>query len=183
MKKILVTGNAGSGKSTLARRVASRLSIPYHTLDRVVWKKGWQKTPQEEKNRLIRELLDQETWVIDGVSLTVQAEADTVVFLDVPRRVSFWRVTKRNWRYLFHSRPELPPRCPEALIIPKLCKIIWRFPTKVRPAILSQTNPDGAQRFFHVRTNGDLTELLAAIEKTMAEPGAALNCERLAPLL
>jgi hypothetical protein len=164
MKRILVTGNAGSGKSTFAGRIASQLGIPCVSLDRVVWQSGWKKTPQAERTARIHELTQSDSWVIDGVSMEVQASADTVVFLDVPRRVSFWRVVKRNWRYLFRSRPELPPGCPEILIIPTLVKIIWYFPGKIRPRILAQAHEAGdSQRFFHVKTEADLVVCLAAL--------------------
>ena len=165
MKRILVTGNAGSGKSTLAARIAAIRGISCHSLDRIVWQPGWEKTPKDEKDRQIHALIEKECWVIDGVSTAALAMADTVVFLDVPRKVSFWRVTKRNWKYLFHSRPELPPNCPEILIIPALCRIIWNFPTKIRPSILDQMQQAAdTQRQFHLKTKADLAEFLAVLE-------------------
>lgn len=164
MSRILVTGNAGSGKSTLARQIAAQLNLPYFSLDRVVWQSGWKKTPQDEKARLIRELIQPDSWVIDGVSPEVQAAADTVIFLDVERKVSFWRVCKRNWRYLFRSRPELPDGCPEILIVPTLFKIIWNFPKRIRPRILAQCEQAGAsQRFFHLRSNADVEGFLSTL--------------------
>jgi adenylate kinase family enzyme len=164
MKRILVTGNAGAGKSTLARQIADQLDLPYHSLDRVVWQPGWKKTPKAERDRQVRELTDQEQWVIDGVSYAAQEAADTVIFLDLPRRLSFWRVLKRNWRYAFRSRPELPPGCPEILIIPTLCRIIWNFPRAVRPGILERMKKGcDKQRSFHVTTGGDLANLLPAL--------------------
>lgn len=166
MKRILVTGNAGSGKSTLARRIASTLEIPCYGLDRIVWRSGWKKTPKDERDRQIRELTGKECWVIDGVSFLAQAEADCVVFIDVPRRISFWRVAKRNWKYLFRSRPGLPPACPEILIIPALCKIIWNFPALVRPGIMERgAHAPGDRLFFHVKTKRDLPGMLAALGK------------------
>jgi hypothetical protein len=165
MKRILVTGNAGSGKSTLAGRISAKLGIPCHSLDRVVWQPGWKQTPKDERSRQIRELTEKESWVIDGVSYAVHDKADTVVFLDVPRKISFLRIIKRNWRYLFHSRPGLPPKCPEILIIPTLCKIIWNFPVNVRPGILSRMHQAvGSQRVFHLRTNSDLMAFLRVLE-------------------
>lgn len=161
MKRILVTGNAGSGKSTLARRIAAQLALPLHGLDCVVWQPGWKKRAPDERSAMIRKLVDQESWVIDGVSFDVQSRADAIVFLDVPRRVSFLRVMKRNWRYLFRSRPDLPAKCPEILIVPTLCRIIWNFPKNIRPRILGQCSK--SQRFFHVRTPSDLTACLDAL--------------------
>jgi len=167
MKRILITGNAGSGKSTLARKISDELDIPFHSLDRIVWKSGWRRASRNEKNRMIAELTNQEHWVIDGVSLLAQDEADTVVFLDVPRRVSFWRTFKRNWRYMFRSRPELPPKCPEILIIPTLCRIIWNFPKTVRTRILDRMNStENSQRCFHLKTNNDISRFLTEIRGT-----------------
>ena len=162
MKRILVTGNAGSGKSTLARKIAGQLGMPYHSLDRVVWQTGWKKTPKEERDRQVLKLTAQDKWVIDGVSYAVQEAADTVIFLDVPRRVCFWRALKRNWRYAFRSRPELPPGCPEILIVPTLCRIIWNFPKRIKPDILERM--EGKQRRFHVTGKDDLTRLCEALE-------------------
>ena len=164
MKRILVTGNAGSGKSTLARKIAAELDLPYHSLDRVVWQPGWKKTPKEERDRLVRELTHQEQWVIDGVSYAVQEVADTVVFLDMPRRLCFWRAFKRNWKHAFHSRPELPPNCPEILIVPTLCRIIWNFPGAIRPGILERiAKAQPTQSSFHVTSGEDLARLLPAL--------------------
>lgn len=170
MKRIFVTGNAGSGKSTLAREVSELLGIPYYSLDRIVWQTGWKKTPTEEKNHRIQQLTEKESWVIDGVSSVAQINADTVIFLDVPRRVSFWRVAKRNWRYLFRSRPELPPGCPEVLIIPALCKIIWNFPSKIRPGILERMEQlRDKQRHFHLNMKNDFTSLFVTLKREKAE--------------
>lgn len=164
MKRILVTGNAGSGKSTLAKRISAKCGIPYHSLDGIVWQSGWKKTPTAEKIRRIHELTGANSWVIDGVSLEVQNAAEIVVFLDMPRTVCLWRVMNRNWRYLFRSRPELPPGCPEILIIPTLIRIIWNFPARIRPRILAQMHESrNSQRFFHIRTKAELEDCLAVI--------------------
>lgn len=176
MNRILVTGNAGSGKSTLARKIAAQLGLPCHSLDRIVWQAGWKKTPKDERDHQVRALTDQERWVIDGVSYAVQEAADTVVFLDVPRRVSFWRVLKRNWRYAFRSRPELPPGCPEILIVPTLCRIIWNFPRAIRPEILKRMEKaQASQRSFHVTSGEDLARLLAALGCTQPSTLSQIN--------
>jgi adenylate kinase family enzyme len=170
-QRILVTGNAGSGKSTLARLIAMRLEMPCHSLDGIVWQPGWKKTPAGERDRGVQELITTEAWVIDGVSFLAQSAADAVVFLDVPRRTSFWRVAKRNWKYLFRSRPELPPGCPEILIIPALCRIIWNFPAKVRPDLLKRAKSAGnRQRFYHLKTKGDLAGFLAMLDSGDVKP-------------
>jgi len=170
VKRILVTGNAGSGKSTLAQRIAADFGLPCHSLDRIVWQSGWKKTPQDEKARRIQNLIKQESWVIDGVSSQAQSHADVVIFLDVPRSTSLWRVAKRNWRFLFRSRPELPSGCPEILIIPSLLKIIWRFPKAIRPRILEQMSENSSpKRNYRIRNQSELETCLAAL-KTETNP-------------
>lgn len=154
--RILVTGNAGAGKSTLAASLAADLGIPYVGLDRIVWRERWQKAPPHERDAAIADLVTGHAWVIDGVSDQVLAAADVVVFLDASRRTCLRRVLRRNLPYLFRSRPGLPDHCPEILIVPRLCRIIWRFPRHVRPRILSEQARGGPGRaFLHVRTKTD----------------------------
>jgi adenylate kinase family enzyme len=137
MTRIFITGNAGSGKTTLAKHVGKLLDLPVFGLDEIVWQPGWRKSSDDWRTEKIAELVSRQAWVIEGVSITVMKAADFVIFLDVDRRTSFVRCARRNWRYLFRSRPGLPENCPEILIIPKLIKIIWNFPARVRPGILA----------------------------------------------
>lgn len=136
--RIHITGNAGSGKSTLAKRLGHITGLPVHSLDKIVWKSGWKKTPAEERSALESRLIENSSWIIEGVSSLVRKAADQVIFLDYPPFLCTLRCFKRNWRYLFRSRPELPPRCPEILVISELMKIIWNFPGIVRPKILKE---------------------------------------------
>lgn len=161
MSKILVTGNAGSGKSTLARKIAISNGLPLFSMDKIVWQERWKKPSADDILRKTNELIEKDSWVIDGVSFEVMAAADLVIFLDFPRRVSFWRTTKRNYKYLFRSRPELPPHCPEILIIPKLVKIIWNFPARVKPKLLERKMLQN-ESFIHITSNEELKEYLCS---------------------
>ena len=129
--RIHVTGNAGAGKTTLARALGERLRLPVVHLDQIVWRPGWTSVPPMEKEQLLRQVSEPTSWLIEGVSGTVRQRADLVVFLDVPRHVCMWRCMKRNLRYLFRSRPELPAACPEYRIVLRLLQIIWQFPALV----------------------------------------------------
>ncbi|MBB5351461.1 adenylate kinase family enzyme [Haloferula luteola] len=165
MQRVLVTGNAGAGKSTVAKAVSAILGFPIHHMDMAVWLPGWKKVPQDLRDRRVDEWTGEEAWVIDGVSSRVLSRADTVVFLDVPRRLSFWRVFWRNLPHLFKSRPELPPGCPEILIIPTLCRIIWQFPVRIRPGLMeSMKEPMGKQQWIYLRTREEVAEFLSELE-------------------
>ena len=162
MTRIHITGNAGSGKTTLARLLGSRLGLPVCHLDDVVWQSGWRKTPADERVARERELVAQKRWVIDGVSRTVREAADVIVLLDISRPVAYLRCAKRNWRYLFTSRPELPPRCPELLIAPHLVRLIWRFQTEALPTIIDHATASGSD-FYRIRNRDDRARLLRAL--------------------
>lgn len=162
MRRVLITGNAGSGKSTLAKTVSEKLGLPLYGLDQVVWKPGWKAASLEERNAAFERIIAQPEWVVDGVSKKIMAAADTVVFLDIPRWLAYFRVTKRNLPYLFHSRPGLPDNCPEILIFPELCKIIWNYPLQVRPNILAIKTAT-QQRFVHVRSRPEYQAFVAEL--------------------
>lgn len=136
MQRIHITGNAGSGKTTLANQIGSALKLPVFGLDRIVWQPGWKKTDSLLRSEAEEALIQKDSWVIEGVSARVRQAADVIIFLDVRRSTALVRCAKRNWKYLFSSRPELPKNCPEILIIPELIKIIWCFNRAVRPSIM-----------------------------------------------
>jgi adenylate kinase family enzyme len=97
-----VVGNSGSGKSTLARELAARLGVPHLELDSVFHQPGWAPLPTEEFQLLVAERTSEDGWVIDGNYRAVQpivwARADTVVWLDLPRRTVMRRVAWRTVR-------------------------------------------------------------------------------------
>ncbi|MEC5385801.1 hypothetical protein VVD49_08700 [Uliginosibacterium sp. H3] len=161
MHRILVIGNAGSGKSTLTASLAANTGLPNTGLDKVVWQAGWGRTPRAERLAQEQAIAAGSAWIVDGVSDLLLDAADTVIFLDYSRRRCFWRVLCRNLPYLFRSRPGLPERCPEILIVPTLVKIIWRFPKNVRPKILAACRSQG-KKLFHIRNDRELRDLLSS---------------------
>jgi adenylate kinase family enzyme len=169
MRRVLVTGNAGSGKSTVAAAMARILNLPYSGMDQIVWQPGWIKTVPAERNAKEIAIAKSPAWLVDGVSSVLVDAADTVVFLDFPRYKCYWRALRRNLPYLFKSRPGLPARCPELLVIPTLTKLIWRFPTKVRPQILAARRLLG-ENFVHIRNNSELRQFLATVRASGPNP-------------
>ncbi len=134
--RINVTGNAGSGKSTLAKKIAKELQLPLIEMDQIIWESNWQRVPPEIVQERLASQMRMKSWVLDGVSKAARQQADLIVFLDYPPLICAWRCAKRNWRYLWRSRPGLPENCPEWKIIFPLVKIIKDFPKQARPAIL-----------------------------------------------
>ncbi|MEV6303382.1 AAA family ATPase [Actinoplanes sp. NPDC051861] len=105
MRRILIVGMSGSGKTTAARRVARRLGLPFHEMDVLAIGPGWsiRDTLVDEVDVIVRA----PGWVFDSwgyppVRDMMWAAADTVVWLDYPRRVVLPRLLRRSlsrtWR-------------------------------------------------------------------------------------
>jgi len=97
-----VVGTSGSGKSTLGRSLAGVLGADFLELDSVYHQADWVPLPTPEFRRRVASVAAGECWVIDGnyskVRDLVWARADTVVWLDLPRRAVMRRVVWRSFR-------------------------------------------------------------------------------------
>ena len=102
MQRVSVVGNSGSGKSTMARQLAAALGVPHLELDSVFHQPGWEPLPADEFRRVVDAAVAGDGWVMDGnysaVRPIVWARADTVVWLDLPRRTVMRQVVWRTLR-------------------------------------------------------------------------------------
>lgn len=167
MKKVLVIGCGGSGKSTFARCLGERLHLPVIHLDSIYWRPDWVETPKDEWQRTVADLVARETWVMDGnYSGTLElrlAACDTVLFLDLPRRVCLWRVTKRWLKYRGQRRPDMADGCAEKFDL-KFLAWIWGYPKRNRPKILARCERHAAGKtIVRLRTAAAVEEFLAAL--------------------
>jgi len=100
MQRISVVGNSGSGKSHLAAQLAAALGAPWVELDGVIHQKHWIDLDEDEFRRRVGATVASASWVIDGnysqVRDLIWARADTVVWLDPPRRTVMRRVLTRS---------------------------------------------------------------------------------------
>lgn len=101
-ERVSVVGNSGSGKTTLARRIAEELSVPHVELDAIFHQAGWTPLPRDEFRSRVDAATAGEAWVVDGnysaVRDIVWERADTVVWLDLPRRTVMRQLTLRTLR-------------------------------------------------------------------------------------
>jgi adenylate kinase family enzyme len=104
MQRVSVVGNSGSGKSRLAARLAETLAVPYIELDSIHHLADWQPIDPDRFLEQVAGLTAGSTWVIDGNYRTVVVDgpvwerADTVVWLDLPRRTVMRQVIGRTLR-------------------------------------------------------------------------------------
>lgn len=96
--------------------------------------------------------------------------------MDYPRYVCYLRVFRRNLKYMFRTRPELPKNCLEILVVGKLIKIIWNFRELVRPTIINHIETNiNFKRIFQIRSNRELAYAINEMKKPRPNGGSDLN--------
>lgn len=100
----MIFGATGSGKTTLGRRLGAALGVPVIELDSLYHQPNWQPTPDDAFRRNVLAAIDRaaDGWVTDGNYRVIREillpRADTVLWLRLPWRVSYWRMCKRTVR-------------------------------------------------------------------------------------
>jgi adenylate kinase family enzyme len=103
MQRIAVVGSAGSGKTTVARELADRLRLPHIELDAIFHQPGWEPMPDDEFAEQVSVAIAGDRWITDGNYQRVSRpiiwpRADTIVFLDLPKRTVMHALLKRSVR-------------------------------------------------------------------------------------
>jgi adenylate kinase family enzyme len=125
--RVSVVGSSGSGKSTVGRALAKALGAEFLELDSVYHQADWTPLPASQYRERVAAAVAGESWVIDGNYSTVRdivwARADTVVWLDLPRRtvmrriiwrtlrrvagrIELWNGNRERWRNFFTVDPQ-----------------------------------------------------------------------------
>lgn len=152
MRRIAVVGPVASGKTTLARLLGARLGLPVVELDDVYWR-GGRTFSDAEWRAAHRHLLAPERWIIAGDHREVAgdrfAAADTIVWLDLPRWVCWWRALRR--------------RSPASRL--DCLRWIWRYPAHGRlQTAASLREHAGGAAVLRLRSRRAARELLAGVE-------------------
>jgi adenylate kinase family enzyme len=110
VRRVSVAGISGSGKSTFARALAERLGVVYVELDALHHGPNWTEASREELRARVEAVIASapEGWVMDGnyrskLDDIVLAQADTLVWLEPPLRVSLRRLARRTWQRWRHQ--------------------------------------------------------------------------------
>lgn len=147
MKRVAVIGCSGAGKSTFSRRLGAKLGLPVTHLDRLYWRPGWVPAPEDEFHAAQREVVAGDSWVIDGNYSSSwhirMPRADTVIFLDYPRRICLRRALLRSVRD--YGQEKQAAGCPEKMDW-EFFTFIWQWPSR-RPRTLARLDEHGS----HVR--------------------------------
>lgn len=145
-RRILVLGPSGSGKSHFSSRLAEVLRIRSIHLDACFWKPGWIATPATEWNAVVRKLIANDSWIMDGtyertLHLRIPA-AEMVVLFESRRLACLWRIVRRK---LIDDRPgrlDAPPCQP---LNRAFLRYIWQYPKVTRPVVLESIREHGSR--------------------------------------
>ena len=137
-RRILVVGPSGGGKTQLALRLGRALELPVVHLDAQRWQPGWRALGDAEWRAVVRRLVAQPTWIMDGTyerTLDLRAPpADAVVLLEPPRVVCLAGVCARRLRTGDRPRVDAPPGQP---LDRALLRYVWRYESDTRRVVMS----------------------------------------------
>jgi adenylate kinase family enzyme len=134
-------------------------------LDRLFWQPGWQATGKAEWREIQHGLVADDDWVLDGnydSSLDIRlAAADTVIFLDFPRRICLTRVMRRT--IASRGRDTQAPGCPDK-VDAEFLRWIWNYRAESRPKVLAAISEHGknAEQLI-LRSPREVREFLAIL--------------------
>ncbi|MFZ9396412.1 MAG: topology modulation protein [Erythrobacter sp.] len=119
MQRVLIVGPCGAGKSTMGFALAEATGLPLFHMDQLNWQPGWIEAGDDSLRTKLREVVAGDRWIIEGTYGATLAErlprADTVLYLDYPIGLCFWRTLKRIRTWHGRVRPDMSEGCPERL--------------------------------------------------------------------
>lgn len=144
MKKVIIIGCPGSGKTTFAEKLQRKTGLPLYHLDAIWHKPDRTHIPREEFDTQMREIFDEESWIIDGnYSRTIEMrlmECDTVFLFDLPTEVCLQGATER----LGKERYDMP--WTDSELDPKFKSEIENFATEMLPIIYNLLDKHGQNK-------------------------------------
>ena len=161
--KIIVLGCSGSGKSTFSKKLHEITQLPLIHLDNIWWKKDRTHISREEFDRKLDEILQNDTWIIDGdYSRTYEVRfkaCDTVIFLDY----SFEECMNGIMERVGKTRTDIP--WTEQEIDPELVKSVEEYNLVNRPIVLSLMEKYSDKIYFIFESRAQADEWLNRLNR------------------
>lgn len=169
VRRVVVVGGPGAGKTSVAARLATVLGCRHVELDGLWWQPGWRPVDADTFADRLRVVAAADAWVADGNYFDVGATdvlwaaADTLIWLDPPRRVAVARVVRRTarrvarrellWGSNRQSVGDLSPRS-----ITRLVRTWPAYTTRIAALVAAREHD---LDIAHVRSRSDLHALLS----------------------
>jgi adenylate kinase family enzyme len=184
MKKIAIFGNAGGGKSTLSRKLAQLTGLPLYTLDLIQFPNGRYladmkdggKISDEAYRKIHGELLNRESWIIEGYGSVASAwercaAADTLVYVDLPLHMHYWGVTTRLAKGLLRNPEGWPQNSPVWQSSMDSYRVVWLCHTRLTPKYRQLVAEAGAsKRTYHLKSRAEINAFLDEVISNKSLP-------------
>lgn len=187
-RRLCVVGTSGSGKSYVAREAARRLGLRYVSNDALIWGPHWRSTPRAERPALFEAATRDEDgrgWAFDGnifgddpEDRIVLGRCDTVVWLDLPRRVVWSQVVWRTFRRVVTREPLWHGNIETwRMALSRESVVLWSLRTyarRRRQYVAMFADPRYADRTrIRLRSRREVNAWLASLGGSGSEPGRA----------
>ena len=167
MRKVAVFGSAGGGKSTLARKLAIATGLPLYSIDMIQFTAAGE-VPRDEYLKSHAELMGLEAWIIDGFGCRKTAwerfaQADTLVYLDLPLFTHFSWITKRLFNGMFKTPEGWPEGSPMISSTMSSYRVLWLCHRHLTPDYRKLVaEAQHHKRVHHLRSAAQMDAFLAA---------------------
>ena len=166
MKRVIVIGSGGAGKSTFSRELGEITGLPVVHLDKLHWKPNWTGTPKDEWEEVVHREIEKPEWIMDGNfggtrEMRMRA-ADTIIMLDLPRRVCMYRILKRTIVYRKKTRPDMAEGCAERFDW-EFITWVWNYRRDSRKRAFKELESQAGKSIVILRTRREVTKFLEAM--------------------
>lgn len=139
--KTMICGYSGAGKSTLGDLLAQMDHASCLHLDAIHFLPGWAERPYDESRDMVRAVLEQDSWVIDGNYFDLcwqerAEQADRILFLNFPRMICLWRAYRRYLQNRGRTRSDMAAGCIEKFDSAFFRWVLWEGRARRRRARL-----------------------------------------------
>lgn len=171
MRKVAIFGNTGGGKSTLARKLADITNLPLYPIDMIQYLPGGEEVPHDDYLDKHRQLLSRSEWIIDGFGDVPTAwerfaEADTLIYIDLPLLTHTWWVSKRLFKGLFVNPEGWPENSPILASSVKSYRVLWLCHRRLTPRYRQYiADSEPGKQVYHLKSTLDIYSFLHAVSR------------------
>jgi len=161
MKRIMIIGPGNSGKSTLAVKLGKKLDLPVYHLDQYFWLSNWEPKEKGEWETDHLRLIKQDSWIVEGAFSSLYdiraKHADTIIFMNLPRRIIIPRWVLRRIKYRGKTRPDMAEGNIEKL---SMGYLKWLYSYNRKRAIDLLEKYQDAKNTFNLKSKKDIRKFL-----------------------